>query len=284
MIVVRTMTPADLPLAMRLKSQAGWNQLEADWRRFLDMQPDGCFVAECDGVAVATTVACVFDRVAWLAMVLVDAAYRGRGVGAAVVRRALEFVDRAGVRSVRLDATPLGQPLYEKLGFQAEYTLSRYEGVLPESGPRSASDATMHVRRAHPRDYRALYAFDRSVVAADRRKFLARLFRERPDEVRWIEGANGACGYVTVRPGSNALQLGPCAATDECGAALLLDAAGRHAGERVFIDIPQRHATGVQVAQSLGLAKQRTLLRMCRGPAIGEDSTRIWASSGPELG
>ncbi len=78
MILVRTMTLADLPLAMRLKSQAGWNQQEADWRRFLDMQPDGCFVAECAGVAVATTVACVFDRVAWLAMVLVDAAYRGR--------------------------------------------------------------------------------------------------------------------------------------------------------------------------------------------------------------
>lgn len=284
MIVVRTMTLADLPLAMRLKSQAGWNQLEADWRRFLDMQPDGCFVAECAGVAVATTVACVFDRVAWLAMVLVDAAYRGRGIGAAIVRHALEFLDRAGVRTVRLDATPLGQPLYEKLGFQAEYTLVRYEGVLPEPIPSAEWGAAAHLRCAQVQDYRALYAFDRSVVATDRGRFLARLFQERPGDMCWIEREGSVCGYATVRAGSNAVQLGPCVATSACGAALLLDAASRHVGERAIIDIPERHVFSVQLARSLGLTEQRTLLRMCRGPAIGEDPTRIWASSGPELG
>ena len=79
MIRIRQMTAADLGLGMRLKSQAGWNQTEADWRRFLEMQPDGCFVAEFDGVSVGTAVGCVFGSVAWIAMVLVDAEFRGRG-------------------------------------------------------------------------------------------------------------------------------------------------------------------------------------------------------------
>ena len=72
MIRVRGMTVDDVPLGMRLKGQAGWNQIEADWRRFLALEPDGCFVAELDGKPVATTTTCVFDSVAWIAMVLVD--------------------------------------------------------------------------------------------------------------------------------------------------------------------------------------------------------------------
>ena len=90
---IRLMTSADLDLAMRLKSQAGWNQTQADWRRFLAMQPDGCFVAELDGVAVGTAVGCVFGDVAWIAMVLVDLAARARGVGTALVQHAMSFVE-----------------------------------------------------------------------------------------------------------------------------------------------------------------------------------------------
>ena len=90
----RQMTVADLGLGMRLKSQAGWNQMEADWRRFLEMQPDACFVAEFDGVSLGTAVGCMFGSVAWIAMVLVDASSRGRGIGTALMQHALAFVDR----------------------------------------------------------------------------------------------------------------------------------------------------------------------------------------------
>ena len=41
MIRVCALTAADLPLSLRLCGAAGWNQTEADWRRCLDLQPDG---------------------------------------------------------------------------------------------------------------------------------------------------------------------------------------------------------------------------------------------------
>src|SRR3712207_6787044 len=128
---VRPMTPADLPRGRRLSRRAGWNQTAADWRRFLALEPDGCFVAEHDGTPVGTTTTAVFGPVAWIGMVLVDAPARGRGVGTALVRHALAALDRRGVPTVRLDATPLGQPLYERLGFTGQFRLSRYEGTLP---------------------------------------------------------------------------------------------------------------------------------------------------------
>jgi GNAT superfamily N-acetyltransferase len=95
MLRVRAMTEADIALGMRLKGQAGWNQLEPDWRRALQLQPDGCFVAELDGMAAATTTTCIFGSVAWIALVLVDEALRGRGIGTALMNAALAFLDRS---------------------------------------------------------------------------------------------------------------------------------------------------------------------------------------------
>jgi GNAT superfamily N-acetyltransferase len=281
-IHVRLMNEADLPLGMRLKTQAGWNQLEADWRRFLEMQPDGCFVAELDGIPVGTTNTCIFGPVAWIAMVLVEAEVRGQGVGKALMRHALAFLDEQSVRTVRLDATPMGQPLYEKLGFVEEYNLVRYEGTPQTAG--SETRAERMVATAKERDWDDLAKLDQSISSTDRRKFLMRLFAERPESVRVVRNGGDIVGYMTVRPGVNALQVGPCMGTSEAGPMLLADAWQRYAGQRVFVDIPTGNTIAVRLAEQMGLKVQRPLVRMCRGPAIAEDCTRLWASSGPELG
>lgn len=46
MTKIRLMTTGDLRLGLKLTNQAGWNQIEADWLRFLQLEPGGCFVAE----------------------------------------------------------------------------------------------------------------------------------------------------------------------------------------------------------------------------------------------
>ena len=62
-------------------------------------------------------------------MMLVEEPHRCRGIGRALMVHALDRLDSAGVRTVRLDATPVGRPLYESLGFVAEATLFRYQGT-----------------------------------------------------------------------------------------------------------------------------------------------------------
>jgi len=78
MIHVREFTTNDLAFGMRLKTAAGWNQMEADWKRAFELEPHGCFVAEYEGRPAGTTTTCVFGDVAWIAMVLVDEALRGQ--------------------------------------------------------------------------------------------------------------------------------------------------------------------------------------------------------------
>ena len=284
MIQIRLMTARDLPLGMRLKDQAGWNQTGADCQRLLDLQPDGCFVAELDGVPVGTTATCAFGPVAWVALVLVEESVRGRGIGTALMRHALAFLDRQGVRTVRLDATPLGRPLYEKLGFVEEYLLHRYAGVLPPAGETTARHDEGPVRTARPEHLDGVFQLDRAITATDRQKLLRRLFTERPEAGRVVAGEDRVRGYLCWRPGSKAVQIGPCLALGEAGLLLLADAWRRQAGQCVFIDIPAGNTAAVAAATAQGLTAQRPLLRMCRGPRLDERFTEIWASSGPEKG
>src|ERR1700683_884599 len=118
---IRVMTPADVPAGMRLKDLAGWNQTEQDWRRFLEAAPDGCFVAEWSGQVAGTVTTISYEnRFAWIGMVLVDPQLRGKGVGTALLERAMDYLDASGVPCLKLDATPQGRPIYERLGFRAE--------------------------------------------------------------------------------------------------------------------------------------------------------------------
>jgi ribosomal protein S18 acetylase RimI-like enzyme len=275
---IRPMTVADLPSGLALSRQAGWNQIESDWRRFLDLEPGGCFVAELDGAPVGTTTTCIFGPVAWIAMVLVDVAARRQGVGSALLRHALEFLDKQGVKTVRLDATAAGQHVYEKLGFVPEYPLARYEGVVSRTG--TSCDAAPVTEGLIPE----LAAFDHRMAGTPRAKLLTRLFQESPEAMRALCKGDEVEGYATLRPGANAMQIGPCVATPEVGAALLGDALDRCAGWQVFVDVPCDNASAVRLLESAGLTVQRSFTRMYRGESVSDNVNALWAGSGPEKG
>jgi GNAT superfamily N-acetyltransferase len=272
------MNVADLGLGLHLCRQAGWNQVESDWRRFLDMQPEGCFVGVLDGVPVGTTVTCLFGTVAWIAMVLVEVGVRRQGVATALLRHALHFLDERGVRTVRLDATAAGQPVYEKLGFTPEYRLARYEGTAPRTG------AQAHVTEATAGLLPQIIALDCQATATRREKMLTRLLAEAPQAVRVWRRDGQVDGYVATRRGAHAVQVGPCIATADAGPALLNDALGRCAGCPVFLDIPCDNAHARAVAEASGLQVQRHFTRMYRGPRVPDHVEAIWAGSGPEKG
>lgn len=280
MIVIREYNSSDLHFGMQLKTAAGWNQTDADWRRAFELEPHGCFVAEYEGRVAGTTTVCVFGDVAWIALVLVDESLRGKGIGKALMTHAIEYADGRGVRGIRLDATALGRPLYEKLGFSWEFTLARYVGTLPSPN----SQPTQSIRICSQSDLDAICRLDHEVTLTDRQKLLASLLEERPNDARAIEQNGLLTGFLMTRVGSRATQIGPCIARDESGAALLSDAFQRYAGLPIYIDVPLDNEPAIALAKSQGLTIQRELLRMGRGPSVPENPRAIWASFGPEKG
>ncbi len=278
MIEIRKMTKDDLGLGLRLTQEAGWNHLESDWRRFINLWLESSFVAEFEGHAVGTTMTFISDRIAWVAMVLVEKASRSKGVGTALLKHALDYLDACKVKTVRLDATHLGQPLYEKLGFLPEYEVARFKGIAPSSRAKSA------VIKATPEIFADIIEYDKRMTGTHRAKMLNALFREFPENLHVVMQDDDVEGFVTFHPGRNATQIGPCTATRNAGPALLSDALSRCAGKVVFVDVPIDNVHAVKIIGESGIEIQRRFLRMYRGKRIKDNIDAIWASSGPEKG
>jgi GNAT superfamily N-acetyltransferase len=278
-IHIRTMTIADVPAGMRLKTEAGWNQTEADWHRMLSLQPEGCFVAELEGRPVGTTTTCVFDSVGWIAMVLVEKAARGKGIGTSMMRHALAYLDGCEVRTARLDATSLGRPVYEPLGFVAEYELARWTGV-GAGGQTAACVAPVSGNLME-----SVYQLDCRITGTNRRRLLEQFLRERPDALLSFTDCGHIAGYTWIRPGERFTEIGPAVALDPTAGLAILDAAmARCEGKPVVVDIPIDNRPAMEWAERHGLAVQRTFTRMSRGQRIQDLPQQLWASSGPEKG
>ena len=130
--ISRKLRASDIPAAMQLSAEAGWNQTAQDWRLLIELSPEGCLGIEVDGdLATTTTLLCYGKQLAWIGMVLTRGAYRGRGFARRLLTDALALADEMSIETMKLDATDQGQPLYEKLGFRCEQPVERW--VRPAS-------------------------------------------------------------------------------------------------------------------------------------------------------
>lgn len=283
MNTVRALTSDDIFLGMRLKAAANWNQTEADWRRMLALEPSGCFVGVCDGIDAATLTTTVFGRVAWIAMVLTDPEFRGRGLATTLMRHALDYLEARGVQSMRLDATALGKPVYEKFGFRVVSEETRFYGTansLADSSDQWADDTLLWRD-----DIPAVAALDSAATGNDRRRLLELVLRDWPLATIGIHDRSQLAGFLLARQGSRATQLGPCIAADpKVGEQLLALAMARQQGASVYVDVPTANVPAVEFLLRSGLAGERTFFRMTRGEDVPEVESAIWANYGPEMG
>jgi len=280
-IALRPMGEQDVPAGMGLKSAAGWNQTEADWRRFLSLSPGGCQVAVHNGAVVGTAAVLPFGkRLAWLSMILVAPEMRGHGVGTLLARSALAAA--SGIPLVRLDATPAGQPMYQSLGFTVEYPLAR---LFTRSAHR-AIEATRPARRVAGRDLAAIRRLDATVFGADRGPLLESLLGDYPELALQIRRDGRVVGYCMGRHGSECTQVGPVVAESEQDAEALVHAALRVlAGRAVIIDVPTRHQDFSEHLYRLGFGLERPFARMSRGKGrLPARIERQYAIVGPEFG
>lgn len=280
-IEIRLLTERDLGAAMRLKELAGWNQTEDDWRRLFKLAPTGCFAAWLNEELVATiTTTSYADDLAWIGMVLVDPAHRRGGIATQLMRAALACLRAAGVKTIKLDATPAGQPVYEALGFVREGLIERWEGIPDVSPAPHCRPLTAELRPQ-------LGALDREAFGADRWELIDSLWSDVHFAPLAVCVPDGRLrGYGLARRGTNAHYLGPLVATDRETALALLDGMlAQLNGARVFLDL---HTGGLCDGTDLtarGFAKQRDLIRLRAGDERGAGTTPlVCAIAGPEIG
>ena len=283
---LRGMTKADIPAGMRLKEIAGWNQTAADWQRFLDSSPEGCFVAEIEGQVRGTVTTISFEnRFAWIGMVLVDPDFRGRGIGTRLLERAIEHVDGLKIPAIKLDATPQGKPLYEKLRFLPEYEIGRWSRRrFPHEAAESASFGAREVISQELLE--TICKFDREIFGADRGFLLKSVHADAPDFTVGILHSGRLEGYAFGRRGSFADHLGPWMATDASTARQLLETFFAHSSREIqVVDCLNSRSFAGDLLKSSGFSYTRPLIRMFRGSNDYPGRPELLCSIlGPEFG
>ena len=265
---IRQLTVDDLDDALVLSSTAGWNQRIDDWRMLLAVAPHGCFAAWSGDRVVGTAIGIDYDGFGWIAMMLVDPVWRGQGLGRRLLEAAVAAIPPD--RVIRLDATPLGRPLYQSHGFQDEARLMR---LVAPAGAREPAPATGDaVRRVPARpltaaDLPAIAAADRDVFGGLRRPVLEWALAVAPESGWMLAGEGGVPQYCLGRRGRLFDQIGPVVACDDRAAEALVNAARRAASDRALVvDAAEAHPAFTGWLRRRGFADERPLFRMRLAP------------------
>jgi GNAT superfamily N-acetyltransferase len=258
---IHTIETADLADALGLSASAGWNQREDDWRMLLRLAPAGSFCAKLDGRVVGTAIGIDYVEFGWIAMMLVDPAVRGRGIGRRLLEAALQAIPDD--RPIRLDATPMGRPLYQQFDFHDEAVLTRHVASSVIDVPPGTIDAT--VRPMRHDDLPLVGVRDRDVFRAARGPLLRWALESAPKYARILVDPAGNVHYCLGRQGALFDQVGPVVSDDGRVAGALAGAALAHAnGRPVAVDAFDGNAGFTGWLAAHGFEAQRPLYRMCR--------------------
>ncbi len=279
------MTEGDLEGADELRRIVGWNQTLADWRRFLKLSPQGCFVATKNRVILGTVTSITYEQtLSWIGMMLVHPEHRRQGIGRQLMGQVLAYLQGCGVTCIKLDATPLGFHLYEELGFIPEWTLTRWQSQGNTHTPllENAANVTRNLADA---DWEAVQEIDKAALGVSRGSLIRRLALHSRRVLVW-PARGRVSGWGLVRAGTNADYLGPLVCGEKDGALALVHELLVSAGNRpVFWDVPDGNAAATSTVQQLGFTPVRPLTRMRLGPAIVKsDPEAQFAIADPSTG
>lgn len=246
--LLRPLQSNDLPALLALSAAANWNQTSADWQRILDLSAPLALGIEIDGAIRSTATAVSYAKsLAWVGMVLTLPEYRNQGLARRLLARLLEQLDLAGIPLVGLDATTMGTPLYESLGFAPLYPVERWLGFGSPIRPIELPPFTR---------------ISSDSFGANRSRLLSQLAADG-HSAQLPDGS-----FALLRPGSSYWQLGPIVASSAHSARHLIEWGLSHVGpQNVIWDLLADHEPALELAREFGFSRQRQLLRMLRGPA-----------------
>jgi GNAT superfamily N-acetyltransferase len=279
---LRRLCAEDLAAADQLRADLGWNQTILDWQRLLTLSPEGCFVAEQNARIVGTCTTVTYGKaLSWVGMMMVHPASRGQGLGNALLQRAVDHLRQRGPRCIKLDATPMGQPLYARIGFVPEWTLTRWEHQGSPSGVEPAPDSIHPPGEEH---WPAILALDAQVCGVYRGPLLHSL-AANSRRVLIHESGGSILGFGMLRRGARADYFGPMVAQPGMGEQLARCLLSGHGDQPIFWDIPDLNQPASDLARRLGFTFLRPLTRMyLETNLVPSDPLGQWAIGDPATG
>lgn len=281
--ILRSMTIREINAAMNLSAAEGWNQTETDWRFLIENPENVCLLAETGGQVIGTTTAINYsNEVAWIGMVLVNREYRDLGVAKSLLTNVLNQVKNC--TSIKLDATPAGQQVYQKLGFKEEYLIARMTNQLVQELASEEHDALLEP--VQPEDLREIIALDSLVFGANRQQLITFLIQQFSGKSWVLKRNKKIAGFVLGRDGNRYHHIGPLVAKTTNDAKMLVSKALSNLSKQpVVVDVLCDKNELIDWLKILGFSQQRDFIRMYKDensfPGTGDNQYLI---CGPEFG
>jgi len=215
-------------------------------------------VAENDGAVAGMGTLHDYGRSGYVALVGVAPQLQGYGIGRALTEALLQRSASLGHRTLELEASAAGEPLYRTFGFEAGDETLMLEGPRGPAAPNAEA-------RLREFECETVAAFDARAFGADRSGVLAAFFR-RPERFAVVRDASRCVrGYAGLRENV----VGPWVADSAKHAAAAFDAARSLAAEatlRTFVRAADVRARAIVEAR--GFVAIRRCRYMFRGDAI----------------
>ncbi len=254
-MTIRHFTLADIaaivPVFMRgFRHQANHQRL-LEW--LLQLQPDGFWTMEVDGKLAGMVGAVRYDEAAYLNMMVVEPELQGRGIGKALLETLLADLARHGCKTVMLEATPAGKPLYEHFGFAVD-------GGTHDLRRLGERECAVVGAAGLPDDFDEIVAWDAAAFGAERRRMLESMLG-LPNS-RAITAAGG----MII---ANEFVVGPWVAGDADTAEVLLNLAlGLRTTKAGRLMVPAENEAALGMLLGRGYEIGQTAPHMRRGPAL----------------
>lgn len=261
---IERLRPDDLAACLALAEDREWLPEAHKWRLLFDV---GTVYGLRDGAGelIGTTVLTRYGSgLAAISMVLVASRYGRRGLG----RRLMSHVlGEAGGATVFLNATPLGRPLYETLGFVQIGTTHTHVGVLEPAAPAGKGDAAYDDAAsddAVPGDLAGMFRLDAEVTGADRGHVLRRL-PDFADRIRVVRRRGTVSGFAATWRNVDNVVVGPVIARDEADARTLIGDIAATVDGPVRLDLDGRHPALREWAAGRGVPEHGSTTVMAYG-------------------
>jgi ribosomal protein S18 acetylase RimI-like enzyme len=263
---VRLLEKSDIDFALSQTSREGWDTTRETFEVHLAHDPEGCFLASVGGEPAGMVTTTRYRKTGWVGELIVSPEHRRSGIGTALMKQALECLERNGARAIRLEGDPPGIPLYQRLGFVHEY-----------ESPRFRLERTPGIRRGDgrkvpPSQWAEVAALDERCFGDEREKLLSELL-VRARAVYGSPSTGRLSGYLVVQRSSAGARLGPWVGNEPpIAEELLRTALSELESEAVVVALPGVNTSGQELLRRYGFSETPSSFRMIRGPDLGRGS------------
>ncbi len=279
-ISIRVLSDADLEVADAILNSAfqrGESRIE-ELRLYRGMQPDGWFLASRNGSPVGVVGSKLYREFAYVGSMAVHQDAQRQGVGLALMRYVLAWIDSRRLASVLLDASEAGQNLYEKLGFIA-YDRTY---VFRQRGIMQVHETSRRIEIISVREMDELVAWDAEAFGAPRADVLGALLNAFPGRAVMLRNErNQIAGYVFAQRN----RIGPWIARRSEDAEVLLRAAlSLPYDGAVSVVAPEINRSAVELLARYGFSPVRINRHMGRGNEGSRKRENIYGQTSLGMG